>query len=530
MRTPLLVLLIAMAALSACSGKKSSSGGGTASPQHAPSWVTDPPSTSTTLLSLVDTSTPTYVIGTGSAASVTAAELQAKISLGGIITFDTGGQDVTLTLSAQLEIPQQKTVVIDGGGHVTLDGNHAVRIIHKQWQSDLTVQRLHFVNGDATSYTGTGDTLRSGGAINVDTWDGYLTVIQCTFDSCTAVQTGPDCGGGAIRAPGQRQLRVSDCTFTNCSGSNGGALSSLGSQLTVLGCTFTNNHAVGVGSGGAIYVDGVYQNSDAHQLTLDGCTFTGNTGHGHGGAMFAIVYQNTGSLIDITSCTFANNVQDSSSGTAGAIYLQDGDVTIANTTFTGNSTASIAGALRLYDSEVARVVDCTITGNQSASMGGAMDLASSNVYLQSCTIADNSGGWWPGGVLFAQGNPNVWMKNCILANNVVTTITTETTYNGWNVAWPVQDGGGNLQWPRQRGSTGVDDTPATTGILFVDPQLQPLGANGGPTQTRAIPDASPAHNGGTDADCPARDQRGLPRVNRCDIGAYEIQTSLAANG
>ncbi len=62
-----------------------------------------------------------------------------------------------------------------------------------------------------------------------------------------------------------------------------------------------------------------------------------------------------------------------------------------------------------------------------------------------------------------------------------------------------------------------------------DPLLGPLQNNGGPTVTHALLDASPARDAGTNAGCPANDQRGTARptdsdadgVSTCDIGAYE---------
>jgi hypothetical protein len=59
------------------------------------------------------------------------------------------------------------------------------------------------------------------------------------------------------------------------------------------------------------------------------------------------------------------------------------------------------------------------------------------------------------------------------------------------------------------------------GIEFADPLLQPLADNGGSSRTFALGSGSPAI--GHAHDCPATDQRGLPRANPCDTGAYEHQ-------
>ena len=61
----------------------------------------------------------------------------------------------------------------------------------------------------------------------------------------------------------------------------------------------------------------------------------------------------------------------------------------------------------------------------------------------------------------------------------------------------------------------------------VNPNLGPLATNGGPTQTHALLNGSPALDaGGTSANgCPATDQRGVarPQGAACDIGAYEFR-------
>jgi predicted outer membrane repeat protein len=527
MGTParLLLIVLALLPLAACGGKSGKDSD--PPPPPPPSWVTDPPSTTTTSIAPVDTSTPDHVVGNGTPGSITAAALQSAINLGGKITFDGGGGNVTITLTQQLTIPQQKTVVIDGGGKITLDGNHATRIIWKGWLSNLTVQHLHFVNGDATGYDdSTNHSATSGGAINVDTWDGYLTVIDCTFDSCKAKQAGPDLGGGAIRAPGQRHTRIYDCAFTNCSASNGAAVSSLGSQLTIVNTTFSSNHANG--AGGAIYIDGVALNADQRRLTIDGCTIDGNTGQGFGGALFCVTYQDQPSQVVITNTTFSNNVHDSTSAFA-VIYLQDADVTITNSTFTGNSSQSGVGVLWMLSNQPSRLCNCTFSGNSATGMTGAIDFAGGYVYASNLTIADNSTTHWPAGIRIADSS-QVWMKNCILANNVVTTLTPdENKYNGWNTSAAVSDGGGNLQWPRQRGSTGIDDTVLTATTTFADPQLGVLQDNGGPTWTRMIPDGGAAMDHGTSISAPARDQRGQTRGDgKIDIGAVERQLPPAA--
>jgi hypothetical protein len=77
----------------------------------------------------VDTSNPTTVVGTGTAASCAFSQLQAAATTGGIITFNCGGCPVTIPVTATLNLPTTKNTVIDGGNLITLDGGNAVQIL-----------------------------------------------------------------------------------------------------------------------------------------------------------------------------------------------------------------------------------------------------------------------------------------------------------------------------------------------------------------------------------------------------------------
>src|SRR5581483_4479853 len=99
----------------------------------------------------VDTSKPTTVVGTGTAASCTFAALSSAVAKGGIITFDCGGGPVTIAVTATLDLPTNVDTVLDGGGLITLDGQAAARILsfnspgYRTNTTRVTIQRLAFV-------------------------------------------------------------------------------------------------------------------------------------------------------------------------------------------------------------------------------------------------------------------------------------------------------------------------------------------------------------------------------------------------
>ncbi|MBL8161895.1 MAG: hypothetical protein JNJ61_07900, partial [Anaerolineae bacterium] len=216
-------------------------------------------------------------------------------------------------------------------------------------------------------------------------------------------------------------------------------------------------------------------------------------------------------------------------GSGGALaFAQRARITIANSTFTGNSAL----------------------GSSFNANGGAIYITNNSEQFQiiNSTIANNVAGWVGGGVvnsaLPGTTTPGGIIRNTIFANN-----TANNGGNGWNIQQhcsaitvgggvipPLTNGGNNLQFPDRNPSPNYwNETVCASGITIGDAQLGPLQDNGGPTQTRAPDLDSPAVDAGSNATCAAapinnRDQRGQTRpidgdgdANPvCDIGAYEL--------
>jgi Ca2+-binding RTX toxin-like protein len=99
----------------------------------------------------------------------------------------------------------------------------------------------------------------------------------------------------------------------------------------------------------------------------------------------------------------------------------------------------------------------------------------------------------------------------------------------------IGSGGHNIDRGTSCAFAGTGDQSST------DPGLLPLADNGGPTETRAIPDGSAAENVVPAADCDdaagnplLADQRGFPRPfpagGSCDGGAYELNRTCLGRG
>src|SRR4029079_12851290 len=114
-------------------------------------------------------STPTTVVGTGTADSCTSAAVVDAVAGGGVIVFDCGADPITITLdeTARIFNDTGPEIVIDGGGLVTLSGAGERRILYmntcdqaQHWTTDhcddqdhprLTLQNLTFIGGNSKS-------------------------------------------------------------------------------------------------------------------------------------------------------------------------------------------------------------------------------------------------------------------------------------------------------------------------------------------------------------------------------------------
>ncbi len=455
----------------------------------------------------VDTSKPTTVVGDGTAASCTEAALRAAATAGGSVTFSCGADPVTITLTSEIPIAQDTT--LDGGGKVTLSGGGKTRILHltSAWNVPtplLTVQQLAFSSGFTTDVANTKSTKQGGGAIFED--GGSLTVIDCQFDHNQCASTGQDVSGGAINGQGVGTLIIVGSSFTNNSGSNGGALGTQDENVTVVNSTFTSNAATGKdgnpgngGNGGGLTYDGAHI-----ALTLCGDAFSGNQANAAGGAVFRVGYSSQGgapSVVNIDRSTFDGNSVDATTGNAAALYLQDVTINLSGSTISNNQ-GHFGGGIWCGQSAVLNFQNVTIANNTASGGGGVWFANAVTGTLLNCTVAGNTGDG-----LFG-GDTGVKLQNTIIANNVRGTLDGST-----NCAKAHSGAGTNLQFP----AAGTACAPM---IDLVDPELGSLQDNGGPTLTMLPAAGSPAQGAGSA--CPMLDQTGAMRASACTLGAVEL--------
>jgi hypothetical protein len=303
----------------------------------------------------VNTSHPNHVVGNGRAASCTSAAVVRDVAAGGIITFDCGPKPVTIVMTTTASVIKTRhLVVLDGGGLVTLSGGGKHRILYSDtcagtWSTDdcvsqpyprIVVQNITFEDGynGAHQATCTANVPKcwyggvdGGGAVYVE--GGQFRAVNSQFVDNRCYASGPDLGGGAIRALAQYQNRpvyITADTFRGGRCSNGGALSSISVQWDVLNSEFTDNRALGWGanpassgtpgggSGGAIYLDG--QDDD---VRIAGTVIDGNRAREGGGAVFDVVDSGWGALT-FDESQLHNNISGQFQTFPGVYYDLDG--------------------------------------------------------------------------------------------------------------------------------------------------------------------------------------------------------------
>src|SRR5262249_8749265 len=169
------------------------------------------------------------------------------------------------------------------------------------------------------------------------------------------------------------------------------------------------------------------------------------------------------------------------------------------------------------------LTNSTLSGNIALSGGGLF--AGGGAVLNS-TIVENVAMTAGGGVTWAGGANRIHVKNTILADNLVLTVSEV----GRDASGDFVSEGHNLVGAVD-GATGFGAAGDQLGTVEdpLDPRLAPLAFNGGRTQTHALLAGSPAIDKGDVAGAPATDQRGIARGRDgdgngsqiVDVGAFE---------
>ena len=454
-------------------------------------------------------------------ASINGALAKPTFEAGDTVYVDSGTYNGTGSEVVLID----KDVSLSGGwdssfntqsGNSTIDGEGSRAGINIDWW--ITVNITHFnVQRGAIVNSGTVSlehcTIRDNTAPYSNRVAVYNGLGSMTLDNCTVTEndvSGIDNMGGTlilhqstvsandghygIRNEGS--LTISDSTISGNSAI--GLYTGFSKGLTLNDSTVSSNMNGGIYSSGGI-------------VTLNDSTVIDNVATGHDGGGIAVFSNGT--------TTLNNSIIDGNSAGRGGGIFNDGTLTLYGTTISNNSTPGNGGGI--YTDRMLYLNNSTVSGN-SASQGGGIYGWGGTFNLSSSTITDNTATSYGGGIFKGSGSdPNV--KNSIIAGN-------STTGVGPDCRGTIISLGYNLIGD----TSGCTFVPVSGDLTDIDPLLGPLQDNGGPTFTHDLPLGSPAINAGNPAGCEdhlgnplSTDQRGSPRVQRCDIGAYEYQGTIS---
>jgi hypothetical protein len=282
-----------------------------------------------------------------------------------------------------------------------------------------------------------------------------------------------------ITGPGADSLTVSGNDASRVFQITGGVSVEISDMMIAHGNAFLGDR-----QGGGVRID----DDLGSIVTVRRCTLAFNRASNQGGAIL-----NFFGMLTVEESTFVSNESD---GGGGAI-TNGGSLTVVNSTFSDNSAANFGGAYTSGGPEANAIVSHSTLAFNRAPQGGGIG-GTNLVRLDGNILYNPDGG------------------NC----------------SGMMGSSNFSSGGYNLD---SDGSCGLDGPGDQSGMLQMplDPELDQLADNGGPTQTHALLPTSPAiDTGNPDFTAPPdTDQRGFSRVVDgdgdgsafIDIGAFEYR-------
>lgn len=309
-----------------------------------------------------ESTTGATVVGDGTPASCTAAAFETAVQKGGIVTFNCGSGQVTISLDHQIKLLNNAGPdglgrrVIDGGSKVALSSSSGWNRLLYQ---DACDQSLGQVAGDCTNSPNPSLVIQNlalaNAAVTTDNLGGgaiYLRggSLKVFFSSFCNNAAGTS--GGAIYAEhAYGQVYIVNSLFGGSGGctnrsDNGGNLGGLSTSFNIINSHLTNGQAnsfggipaaantPGGGCGGAIFARG-----NSINLTICGSTISNNGAEDSAGAVYYTADDLLGTVLIDRSLFTANSSRYSYTPSPGraenGVFLQTAtaNITITNSTF-----------------------------------------------------------------------------------------------------------------------------------------------------------------------------------------------------
>ena len=438
----------------------------------------------------------------------------------GTYTLTIPGSSAGIT-AGDLDVTQPLTITGAGAGTTIVNANGIDRVFDLSRAATIAAMTIR---GGATGACG-------GGIRNINA----LTLTDVVVTNNTAVTGGGLCNDAG--SSGATTTLVDSSIESNAATQDGGGIwmrTSLDTlfplfagtaTVTLTNSSVADNQAV---NGGGIY--GISQDGDV-TVNATGSALRDNVATGNGGAVTLHIEPTAGNPFPVprsatlhaTDTTIRDNTAAFGGGIRGGLAVLD----LVRSTVSGNVASVTGGGIM---GGAGTITDSTISGNATNGSGGGIFPDKFNYTLKGVTITgnvadvDNDGSGDGGGISAptrsSQGFefPQVELSNTIVAGNH------DLGGEGPDCSGELHSDGHNLLG----NAAGCLVPTDATNLVGLAPNLGPLAANGGPTETHALLAGSPALDEG--AGCNATDQRGVarPQGPACDIGAVE-QIQLPTN-
>jgi CSLREA domain-containing protein len=374
---------------------------------------------------------------------------------------------------------------------------------------------------DGAAATIEGVTIRNGGGTsNTQGGGGIYNRGTLTLAEVVLTQNGtPSIGGGGIYNSGR--LSITDSTLSSNSGPSGGGIYNANPGSVILtSSTVSGNEAY---FGGGIYNASALGRPDVSgappAITISKSLISGNTASTE--ILFIISLRNTlgglgaglytaDGLVKVDASTFQANLA-SGIGTNTAVTGRQASLGGAMYSGAPPDSATGNGPDTGRGNGAATITNSTLSGNVASQGGGYYQHSSGSAHILETTIAANTTGIAAAAVAAGDTQPIVLSHSIIAYSQAGANCVSALPGN-------IIDAGFNLE----DGMTCALSAPGSHSNL--DPQLDPLTNNGGPTPTHALRLNSPAIDA-AGTTCSPVDQRGIARPQpgngNCDIGAYE---------
>lgn len=308
--------------------------------------------------------------------------------------------NITITES----ILQENTAQSGGGAIYNKDST--IRITKSSLQENITKFDGGAIDNNKSELTITESTLQKntakneGGAIYNNR--GEITITESTLQENTAQREYG--GGGAINNyDGNLTIASSTLTGNTSDGKygGGGAIDNNHGNLTITNSTLTENTSEGeYGEGGAI-------KNNKGKLTITRSTLTGNTSKQDGGAIE--IYS---SRFIISKSTFDNNTAEGNGGAIKINNWRNNESSISESRFTSNTAVS-GGAIYKEEGDL-NITDSTFSENMAARDGGAISNFKGALTIANSTLHDNTVNG-DGGAIVTDSCKNI--TDCLFNNN-----------------------------------------------------------------------------------------------------------------